>query len=111
MAVPCGVGRAVIGAAPGQLRRELDGAIRVRRYRADRRHTDVATLLLLQIRHDVGLRSAPIAQAQQLPGPQPRKPVIEYASLTCTYCARFSVNVYPALKSRHVTVVDHEMDT
>jgi protein-disulfide isomerase len=28
--------------------------------------------------------------------------VIEYASLTCTHCARFAVNVYPALKSRYV---------
>ena len=28
--------------------------------------------------------------------------VIEYASLTCSHCARFARNVYPVLKSRYI---------
>jgi len=46
-----------------------------------------------------------------VPGPLPEKflgdpnaavKVIEYASMTCTHCARFAKNVFPALKEKYI---------
>jgi protein-disulfide isomerase len=57
------------------------------------------------------LAQAPAAEELMNPGPLPERsqgkadaPVtmIEYASMTCSHCARFDTQVYPTLKSKYI---------
>jgi protein-disulfide isomerase len=47
------------------------------------------------------MQPGPLGEESQGSGNAPIT-VIEYASLTCTHCARFARNVYPVLKTRYI---------